>query len=143
MTYKRALGAFLLLVILAVGAMIVNFSDLKSQDTVYVTRIDLAKEIFREPIEKIVFVTKGLKVFIFTTNQEDRIRGSTSQIAEYLEKHGVQIKDIAIIIHNHWVPTGFSEANNRTYHYFRNRGFRGFFCIYYQGTGNIRTKIDA
>ncbi len=133
-------SAFLCLVILTVLGMLLNFADLKSQSTLYVSKIDLGKEIFADQIERVVFVTTDLKVYIFSSNEVGRVSGPIGQIYEKLKKEGVDIGEIAVITHNHFSPRRFTPSNNKALHYFQERGFTGKFSIYYPATGKVRTK---
>jgi hypothetical protein len=87
-------------------------------------------------------VTSDLRLFIFNSGENERIAGPESRISEYLVEQGVEIDEIVLIIHNHFTPRRFTERNNKTYYYFKNKGFRGFFAIYYPATGKVRVKKD-
>ena len=136
------LWAYLCLVILSVLAIIFFFSDLKSQGALRVAKIELGKEIFRDQIERVVFLTDELDLYIFSSGQAGRIAGPESQIYEHLVKDGVKIESIVLMTHNHFTPRRFTPRNNKTFHYFKDRGFRGFFSIYYTATKKARTKKD-
>lgn len=140
--HNKVIGIFPWLVMLAAMAIVLNFSDLKSQSTLYVTKIDLAKEIFSDQIERVVFVTADLKIYVFNSGEIGKISGQRSQVYEEFKKDGIKIEDIGIITHNHFSPKRFTPADNRTEKYFRDKGFRGLFSIYYPATEGVRVKKD-
>jgi len=113
-----------------------------SGGTLYVTMADLAKEIFRDQVERVVFITADLKIYILNSGEIERIAGPDSRVCEYLKEQGIKISNIALIVHNHFTPRRFTFRDTQTYHYFRNQGFRGLFAIYYPATGTVRVKED-
>lgn len=131
---------------IATGAALLSVKDLAlasikgGQETLYITEMDFAKEIFRDQVERVVFVTADLKFYIFNSGEAGRIAGPESMVCEYLGKQGIRPVDIALITHNHFSPERFTPRDNKTFHYFKNRGFRGLFAIYYPATGKVRVK---
>ena len=115
----------------------------KDNGMLYITMADMAKEIFDDQIERVIFVTAHPKLFVMQSGHAEKILGPPSWILEYLEKQGVKLEEVALIVHNHFSPQRFTAKDIETYHYFRNKGFKGLFAIYYPATGKVRVKNDG
>ncbi len=70
-------------------------------------------------------------MFTFSTHEASRVSCPVVKIIETLRAAGYGIPDIAIVVHNHFSPTGFTDADRATYQYLKARGFCGSFGIWY------------
>jgi hypothetical protein len=102
--------------------------------TLYMTQGNLCETYFREPFETVLFVTYDLTVFSFSTQEAARIGVSSPTIVERIMQAGYDVKDIAVVVHNHFTPAGFTDADKATYQYLKGRGFTGAFGIWYTAT---------
>lgn len=132
--YQLAIIWILFLALISIPALLL-FGQ-----TVYIKKGNLFKEFFREPFESAVFIFKDGTFYVFSTHHEIGIFYPVAYILDYFKKNGKDMKDVAIIVHNHQEPTPFSPGNNTVYHYLKNRGFNGLFIIYYPFSGKIREK---
>lgn len=96
-----------------------------------VTKANIFYHLFTDPVEHLYLVMRDGNIFHLTSNIDYRICISHT-ILQDLKKHGYKVSDIIIMIHNHKFPHDLSEADRETWRWFRNRGFKGNFEIYYQ-----------
>jgi len=143
---KYAICGILLIVALAVLAAynLIHPADPVAQPAqlipVYIKSGNVFSALFTEPFETMVILARDGNLFTFTTKHDWIIAIPPSYIYEHLLKRNVEPKDILIIIHNHLAPGAFSPGDIAFYHYFRNRGFRGVFCIYYPYSRRVLIK---
>jgi len=142
--HPRIVGAFMLLVILSILAIILNFSDLKSEGALRIREVEIDwGNIFDEPYEIIAFIYKDLRHGItFDTREEYRVNLHPSRMIQEMKLRGKTLKDVAFIIHNHPIATGFTTGDNIVFSYFRAEGFNGQFAIYYPFNTKTRVKKD-
>lgn len=88
------------------------------------------EDYFPDPVERIYVVMKDGKAFRQTNNEERLIRLGVGALENFLKKKGYEVKDIAIIIHNHRFERKFSPADWRFYGDLKRRKFNGHFLIY-------------
>lgn len=89
--------------------------------------------LFTEPIEKIYFIMKDGTSFYHTNNYGGKIYVRIVKLEETLkrfENENYEIKDIALIIHNHLSDCRFSPADRTYYRRLREKGFNGLFMLY-------------
>lgn len=84
---------------------------------------------YQEPIERCFVITWWGDMYSYTTGEEKRISNIPMMI-EFLKGVGVEVSDIALIVHNHWGFARPSQENGRTYKYLKNLGFEGAFVIF-------------
>lgn len=129
-----------ILLIFIILVLIILSQSLFSQ--IYVTKGLLFPDFFKEPFETAVFVLKDGRFYTFSSHHEHGIYlyGGGSVIIEYLKKEGINIEDVAIVIHNHLTPASFSPINHRFFHQLQQAGFKGFFAIYYPFSKKVRIR---
>lgn len=147
---KYALAGVLLLVCLGAFAVFNLITQPESADisagplpqTVYAKTGNIFDAFFTEPFETMVILARDGTFYTFTTQYDRTIAIPPSYIHEYLLKQNIEPKDISIIIHNHPAPSGFSDADNVFFRYFKRQGFQGSFCIYYPFSKSVLVKED-
>lgn len=105
--------------------------------TLYITEAKLCDSYFREPFETCLVVTYDLSLMSFSTHEATRISASADIIVDRLKQAGIAPKDIAIVVHNHFTPAPFTDADKATYRYLTERGFAGAFGIWYTATSRF------
>ena len=105
--------------------------------TLYISEAQLCDSYFREPFETCLVVTYSLRLVSFSTHEATRIGVSAATIADRLRNMGIAPKDIAVIVHNHFSPSPFTDADRATYRYLVARGFAGAFGIWYTATSTF------
>ena len=77
------------------------------------------------------------------TNHEERfIRLSAGLLEDTLKKKKHEIKNIAIVIHNHHIEREFSERDLIFYRDIKGRGFNGLFLLYCKRTNKTYCLED-
>jgi len=105
----------------------------------YISTGNLYKGFFSEPCETALFIFRDGTFFTFTTQDRDRINAPPAQIYDYLvNKNKQSISDAVFIIHHHSAPALFSDGDKRFYQYMKDKGFHGYFIIYYTFSGKVR-----
>ena len=98
---------------------------------------DYWQKLFTEPFETAYIYMKDYTFFPYTSHYEDLIYMEIGRLEEALQKKGYEIKDIAVIIHNHLKDCTFSAEDHKQYRRFKKYGFRGLFLLY----SNITNKV--
>lgn len=99
--------------------------------TLYMTQGQICEQYFREPFETCLVVMTDLAALTFSTHEAGRISVPAKVIIEHVKKLGYEVEDIAVIVHNHFTPAGFTQNDKDTYQYLKREGFRGAFGIWY------------
>jgi len=110
--------------------------------TIYITQGNIYKGFFTEPFETLLIVFKDGDFITFSSHHAYWITMSFGWLGDFLKKNNKKIKDIKIIIHNHLIPTRFTEGNKYFYRKFKEAGFQGLFCIYYPATEMVKILED-
>lgn len=103
---------------------------------------NIFKECFKEIVETIIFVLWDGTVWGITTYNEGSVEVSYEVTRELLKNAGVEISDIAIVIHNHFARPTFSPRDLRTLECLKRDGFNGSFCLYIQSSGKVKYIRD-
>ena len=88
------------------------------------------QSLFTEPIEMIYIIMEDERVFHRTSHDEVEISMDTGRLEKALKKKGYEIKDIAIVIHNHLKDCRFSSEDHKRYRRLKKYGFNGLFLVY-------------
>lgn len=90
------------------------------------------KDLFTEPCEIVYFIMKDRQPFRISNEGVKSIHVPIEELEKRLkgEKEAYEIKDIAIVIHNHRTGRKFSPADWKFYGDLKKRGFNGRFLIY-------------
>ncbi len=100
--------------------------------------MNLYKMLFpSEPVERLYIILWDGRLFMFTTNEWDRVSG-IAVIMNFLKNQEIECVDIALFVHNHFARQYFSEANMHWYKWLLRNGFEGAFCIYISGSDTVR-----
>lgn len=94
------------------------------------------QELFTEPAEIVYFIMKDDQPFRVSSGRVKSIYVPIEELKKRLknEKEAYEIKDIAIVIHNHRTKRRFSSADWKFYRDLKRRGFNGRFLLYCQRT---------
>ena len=103
----------------------------------YVSKGNIFAGAFNNLYESCFFILNDGEVYEFTTHDKDRIEGHLSVWVGVIEKDGYDIKDVVIIMHNHFASRTFSEADKKTYTLLKMYGFTGSFGIYVTATDKV------
>ena len=82
-----------------------------------------------EPVEVCYIIPADGKKIIKISSGYDKAIYFVPSIKEILAKHGYEIKDINIMIHNHLWPSSFSDKDIIIYWYLRSNGFNGLYML--------------
>lgn len=104
------------------------------------------EELFTEPCEIVYFIMKDGQPFRISSRSVKSIHVPIEELKKRLknEKEAYEIKDIAIVIHNHQNSRKFSPGDWQFYRDLKRRGFDGQFLMYCHMTNktyNIEDKV--
>ena len=88
------------------------------------------QKFFTELIEVVYIVMKDGRFFKQTSHYENEVYMGIADLERELKKHNYKIKDIAIVIHNHFKTADFQDDDRKCYRGFKRRGFKGLFLLY-------------
>ena len=94
-----------------------------------------------EPVEKLVCVAHTGQVFVFTNFLEHRVVLPLHFLRKELEVYNLQIKDLTIIAHNHFIGGMFSPDDLDYFNTLYNYGFRGAFVLYVQYERKVTNQL--
>ena len=102
------------------------------------------QELFKEPIERMFIIMKDGRTFKHDNSDEKKIYISAGELEETLKnlEKPYKIKDIAIIIHNHFIEYKFSPDDEKFYWDLKARGFNGLFLLYCHRTNKTYCLED-
>jgi len=94
--------------------------------------VDPWQKLFTEPCEIIYFIMKDGTPFRCSSGETRRVHVPIEELKKRLknEKEAYEIKDIAIVIHNHRTKRRFLEADWKFYRDLKRYGFSGQFLMY-------------
>lgn len=95
------------------------------------------QELFTEPFETVYVIMKDDRVFRRTGHNEIQVSMDTGRLEKALKKKGYEIKDIAVVIHNHLKLCRFSSEDHKRYRRLKKYGFRGLFLLYSHMTNKV------
>ena len=107
------------------------------QDFIYVYQGNIFNEKFTEPFESVYIVLYDGTEFRFTQRLESRVVLPIDYFIRQLNERGKDLKDVAIIIHNHFKYPRFSAQDTLMLYRLRALGYDGSFCIYFTPTGKV------
>ena len=88
------------------------------------------QSFFTEPIEIVYIIMKDGRRFWRTSHDEVKISMDTGRLEKALKKRDYEIKDIAVVIHNHLKDCRFSSDDYQRYRRLKKYGFNGYFLVY-------------
>ena len=97
------------------------------------------QKFFTEPCEIVYFIMKDDTPFRISSGSVKSIYVPIEELKKRLknEKEAYEIKDIAIVIHNHRTKPRFLQADWKFYRNFKRRGFNGQFLMYCHRTNKV------
>jgi len=121
------------ILILGLGCLLMAGSVLSGEKA----RIKSWLDYFPDPVERIYIVMKDGKAFKHTNYEERLVYVGAGILEDFLKKKGYEIKDIAIIIHNHRFEQKFAPADWKFYNDLKRRSFNGYFLLYCHKTKEV------
>lgn len=108
-------------------------------------KINSWQELFTEPCEIIYFIMKDSQPFRVSSGGVTNTHVPIEELSKRLknEEEGYEIKDIAIVIHNHHTGRRFSPADWTFYRDLKHRGFNGRFLMYCHKTKEVYNIEDG
>lgn len=91
---------------------------------------------FTEPFEVCYFIFKNGDVLRLTNHLPVAIFFPIN-LDEIIKAAGHSYEDIMVIIHNHLLPSTFSQADKKCYYHFVAKGFKGSYQLYIQPNKKI------
>ena len=88
---------------------------------------------FTEPVESAYFLWADGTRIQLTSYEWNKVSGNPDEVLEDIKKQGVKIEYCLIIIHNHILPSGFSDTDRGFYRRMKEAGFMGMFLLYVNG----------
>ena len=95
-----------------------------------IERFNLYAEWFVEPVESLYFFWADGNGYKITSYEWDRVSGNPVDALRKMSGDGYDINTCLLVIHNHLLPTGFSNIDVALHHYLLSCGFRGMFLLY-------------
>jgi len=94
--------------------------------------VNIWQQLFTEPFESVYFIMKDGTRFRKTNNYRDRVYVDIDNLEKELKtsEKSYKIKDIAVIIHNHFDNKKFAPDDIKQYKKFKKHGFNGRFLLY-------------
>ena len=90
------------------------------------------KSLFTEPFETLYIIMEDRVAFKCSNQDENEARMTLGKLEKQLrtKERSYEIKDIAVIIHNHLKGCIFSPTDRKLYWRLKKYGFRGLFLLY-------------
>ena len=103
------------------------------------SKVNSWQKLFIEPCEIIYFIMKDGQPFRVSSGGIKGIHVPIEELKKRLknEKEAYEIKDIAVVIHNHRTKPRFLEADWKFYRDLKRRGFKGRFLLYCHRTNKV------
>lgn len=94
--------------------------------------INFWQKLFTEPVETIYFIMKDGAPFRYSNQDENFIYMRAEDLEKALKtpEKTYRIKDIAVVIHNHFINDEFSDGDRKQYRDLKKRGFDDLFLMY-------------
>ena len=118
-------------ILLLVVAILVTYSPtrLHAPQPIYITEGNIFDGVFVKVVETIYFVFFNGDILSFSTHDAYMVDLSAHWYKTYLESKGRELREVAIVMHNHFGFPRLSNGDRHVLMMFRNYGFRGSFCI--------------
>lgn len=102
-------------------------------------RVCTWQDYFPDLLERVYFIMKDNMLFTHTDCFENTIHLRIESLEKEFKtsEKGYEIKDIKIVIHNHFIRCKFSPADKKYYRDLKKRGFKGQFLIYCHRTKEV------
>ena len=98
---------------------------------VYMMRGNIFSQAFTEPVEVVIFIADNGNFYRFTNYMSDSVSLVMEEFEYILEKDGLTIENLIIVIHNHLIPPfKFSQKDKKFYSFLVSKGFKGLFLLW-------------
>ncbi len=95
------------------------------------------QELFPDHLERAYVIMQDGATFPHTSQDDAMVDMSIGRLKEELKKMDRNIKDIAVVIHNHRMKKSFSREDWRQYYMLKSYGFNGLFLLYCHRTSKV------
>jgi len=112
-------------------------TTLHAPQVLYVSEGNLFDGEFKSTVESLYVICFDAYFYTLSTHEENRINISAYYLKTFLEERGRTLKDVAIMMHNHFGMPMLSNPDRIFLLRLRNYGFCGSFGIYITSTGKI------
>ncbi len=96
------------------------------------------EEIFTEPFETLVVITRDGKAITVTNQLARQVRSSVAEIENFLKSIDCGLDSVELIIHNHPTPSRWSLQDKRFYYRLKREGYKGDFVLYFPWSQSLR-----
>lgn len=134
---KRISLAVIFLLAFYTPTALISPPPLNEPYDVYCGKGNIFSKSFTDPFEILYMVCYNGDVLYLTTRTQNAIYVDAYYTREFLKENGKELKDVCIMIHNHFVRPGLSYANSINLKALRRMGYKGSFCIYITTTKKI------
>ena len=110
---------------------------LHSPQSVYVSEGNIFDGRFNNPVETLYVICFNGHYYSLSTQEANQISISPFFLKTFLEERGYTLKDVAILMHNHFYMPMLSYPDRNSLLKLRNYGFRGSFGIYITSTDTV------
>ena len=110
---------------------------LHSPQTVYITEGNIFDGKFSSPVEALYIICFDGYFYRISTGEANRVDVSAHYLKTFLGERGYALKDVAIMMHNHFAMPAFSWGDTNILLKLRGYGFRGSFGIYITSTERV------
>ena len=96
-------------------------------------QINFWQELFPDRLERVYIIMEDGTIFKPTSQYETKVHISIGMLEKKLKRFkdkNYSIKNIAIIIHNHFRDCNFSLEDRKQYRMLKKYGFNGLFLLY-------------
>ena len=108
---------------------------------IYVKKGSLYKSMFTEQFESVLFLFSDGEFYVFTTQEERCVGASIDSLIGWLKKEH-DLKDLVIVVHNHFPPGSFSQKDKQSCACLRKEGFVGKFLVFHTASGKVEELKD-
>ena len=105
--------------------------------TLYISEGNLFDGQFTTTVETLYIICFDGYTYGLSTHDANKIDISAFYLKTFLEERGYTLKDVAIMMHNHFAMPMFSGPDRTFLLRARNYGFRGSFGVYVTATGRV------
>jgi len=110
---------------------------LHSPQTLYINEGNIFDEQFTAPVETLYLICFDGYAYGLSTHDSHTVDVSAYYVKTFLEERGRTLKDVAIIMHNHFAMPMLSGSDRIFLLRARNHGFRGSFGVYITATQKV------
>ena len=130
-----------IIILLSVFFLLLSIPGCKKKLLITFTfaNINSWQELFTEPFEIVYVIMDDRTIFPFSDQDEKRVIFIVGALEKQLRtpERDYKIKDIAVIIHNHFLRCRFSPKDHKQHRRLKHYGFKGLFLLYCHRTKEV------